>query len=246
MTGTESEVGKQFNRLSVSGLRLIGHLQEFQNKATESINNVIRDVAPDSVDKLLDNSNKINRENAQALKNANTIVTNNDRMDDLYAAKNGIKRSTAEDLRKLMYSPEAIPNAVDSAIKGDFKEDDGSYSDKVGKIIGGLNPAGDVRDIIANGKNVIDGKKGAGVALGASIVGAIPLIGDGGKIIYKAEKEVITETIEKFVKQGVEKETAEKLAKEEVGKLTKEAEAQIDREAAQNVAKTGKLIIEDG
>ena len=52
---------------------------------------------------------------------------------------------------------EAIPNAIDSAIKGDFKEDDGSYSDKVGKFIGGLNPVGDVRDIIANGKKLIQG-----------------------------------------------------------------------------------------
>ncbi len=46
-----------------------------------------------------------------------------------------------------MYFPEAIPNAIDLAIKGDFKEDDGSYSDKVGKIIGGLSPVGDARDI---------------------------------------------------------------------------------------------------
>jgi hypothetical protein len=42
---------------------------------------------------------------------------------------------------------EPIPNAINSVIKGDFKEDDGSYSDKVGKIIGGLSPVGDARDI---------------------------------------------------------------------------------------------------
>ncbi len=46
---------------------------------------------------------------------------------------------------------EPIPNAINSAIKGDFKEDDGSsYSDKVGKIIGGLSPVGDARDISGN------------------------------------------------------------------------------------------------
>ncbi len=66
---------------------------------------------------------------------------------------------------KLMYFPEAIPNAIDSAIKGDFKEDDGSYSDKVGKIIGGLNPVGDVRDIVTNGKKVIGGDGKATIRL---------------------------------------------------------------------------------
>ncbi len=64
-----------------------------------------------------------------------------------------------------MYFPEAIPNAIDSAIKGDFKEDDGSYSDKVGKIIGGLNPVGDVRDIVTNGKKVIGGDGKATIRL---------------------------------------------------------------------------------
>ena len=79
--------------------------------------------------------------------------------------------------------------------------------------------------------------------MGASIVGAIPIIGDGGKIILKAEKEAIAEATEKFIKQGIEKETAEKLAKEEVAKLTKEAEAEI---AKQQVKSSGKLILENG
>lgn len=90
------------------------------------------------------------------------------------AAKTGIKRPLAEDLhRKLMYFPEAIPNAIDSAIKGDFKEDDGSYSE-VGKFIGGLNLIGDVRDIVANGKKVIGGDGKAIIPLIASIIGGAP------------------------------------------------------------------------
>jgi len=68
----------------------------------------------------------------------------------------------------LFYFPEVIPNAIDSTVKGDFKNDDGSYSDRVGKIIGGLNPAGDVRDIIADGKRVWDGEKGSWIKLGAT------------------------------------------------------------------------------
>ncbi len=93
--------------------------------------------------------------------------------------------------------------------------------------IGGLNPVGDVRDIVANTKNVIDGKKGSGVALGASIIGAIPGGGDVAKPIIK---EVGKEIAEKTFKE-VGTETAEKLAKEEV---------------EQTVKQTGKLIIEDG
>ncbi len=136
----------------------------------------------------------------------------------------------------------AIPNAIDSAVKGDFKDDDGSYSDRVGKIIGGLNPAGDVRDIIANGKGVVEGKPGAWIGLGAAVVGIIPIIGDGGKIVLKSEKKVIAETVEKLVRSGVEKEAAEKIAKEEVEKLVKEAvEKQYDE-----IAKTGHPVQRHG
>ncbi len=54
VTGSENEVGKQFNRLSVSGLRLMGQLQDMQNKATETITDAVRTVAPDAVDRYLD------------------------------------------------------------------------------------------------------------------------------------------------------------------------------------------------
>ncbi len=155
----------------------------------------------------------------------------------LQVARNGIKRPLAEDLhRKLMYAPDPsnISNAIDSAVKGDFKEDDGTYSDQVGKFVGGLNPAADVRDIIANGKGVIEGKNGAYIKLGASIVGALPIAGDiakpiikklGREILEKSAKEIETKVAEKLIKEGVEKEAAEKIAKEEVEKAVKEAEA---------------------
>lgn len=201
ITGSESEVGKQFNRLSVSSLRLMGSLKELENKATEKLNDAIRYAAPDSVDQILNKVDEANRQQAQALKNANTTVTNDDRYEDLRSEKEGIKRPIAEDLhRKVMYFPEAIPNAIDSAIKGDLKDDDGSYSDKVGKIVGGLNPVGDIRDVIANIKNVSEGKPGSKVALGASIIGAAPVGGDAAKIFIKGNKEVIEETVEGVVK----------------------------------------------
>ena len=249
VTGTSdpfaaSEVGKQFNRLSVSALRLTGKAMEASNYFSEKINDAIRYAAPDSVDALLDKVDQNNRENAQALQNANSSVTSEDSFIDGKARKEGRSIPVTEDLaNKVMYFPEGIPNAIDSAIKGDFKDDDGSYSDKVGKIIGGLNPVGDIRDIIANGKGVFEGKNGAWIGLGASIIGAVPIIGDGGKIVMKAEKEAIAEVAEKLIKGGVEKEAAEKLAKEEVGRLTKEAEGKL---AKQEVKTSGKLIIEEG
>ncbi len=216
---------------------------ELSNFFTEKLNDTVRSIAPDAVDDVLNQTDKMNRETAQALKNSRSVVTSNDTADDLTAAKAGIKRPLAEDLhRKLMYFPEAIPNAIDSAVKGDFKDDDGSYSDRVGKIIGGLNPAGDVRDIIANGKGVVEGKPGAWIGLGAAVVGIIPIIGDGGKIVLKSEKKVIAETVEKLVRSGVEKEAAEKIVKEEVEKLVKEAvEKQYDE-----IAKTGHPVQRHG
>jgi hypothetical protein len=136
------------------------------------------------------------------LQNANSAVTNEDNYIDNKAKAEGREIPLESDLaRKVMYAPEGLPNAIDSAVKDNFKDDDGSYSDKVGKMIGGLNPIGDIRDIIANGKDVIDGKKGAVVGLGEAIIGTAPIVGDGAKILIKAEKEVIQEGLESLVKR---------------------------------------------
>lgn len=223
-----SEVGKQFNRLSVSSLRLTGKALELSNYFSEKINDAVRSVAPDAVDDLLNQADKINRENARALQNAGSAVTSEDTFIDQSVAQSGHEIPLTEDLaRKIMYFPEAIPNAIDSAVKGDFKADDGSYSDKVGKIIGGLNPAGDVRDITANGKKVIEGDGKATIPLIASIVGGIPGAGDVAKPIIK---EVGEELTEKAIKE-TSGETVEKIVKEEATQLIKQ---------------TGKLEIEAG
>ena len=186
-------LGKQFNRLGVSSLRLSGKALELSNYFNEKLNDAIRYVAPDSVDELLNQTDKINRENAEALQNASSAVTNEDKYIDTKAKQLGQEIPVAEDLaNKLMYFPEAIPNAIDSAIKGDFKKDDGSYSDKVGKFIGGLNPIGDVRDIIANGKKLIQGDGKATIPLIASIIGGVPGAGDIARPIIKEVGEELT------------------------------------------------------
>jgi len=125
-----------------------------------------------------------------------------------------------------MYFPEAIPNAIDSAIKGDFKDDDGSYSDKVGKFIGGLNPIGDVRDIVANGKKVIGGDGKATIPLIASIVGGVPGDGDIAKPIIKEVGEELTERV---LREGGD-ELLEKTTKEGTEKLAKEQAKQIAKQ----------------
>lgn len=160
------------------------------NYFNEKLNDAIRYVAPDSVDRLLNQSDKMNRENAEALQNASSAVTNEDKYIDTKARQLGQEIPVTEDLaNKIMYFPEAIPNAIDSAIRGDFKDDDGSYSDRVGKITGGLNPLGDARDIVADGKRVADGEKGSWIKLGATVIGAVPIVGDGAKALIKAEEK---------------------------------------------------------
>jgi len=237
VTGTSdpfaaSEIGKQLNRLGVSSVRLAGKAMELSNYLGEKLNDAVRSVAPDSVDELLNQADKANRENAQALQNASSAVTNEDTFIDAKAKQSGWEIPVAEDLaNKAMYFPEAIPNAIDSAIKGDFKDDDGSYSDRVGKIIGGLNPAGDARDIVADGKRVADGEKGGWIKLGATVIGAVPIVGDAGKALIKTEEKAIIKGLEKTAEKEIVEETVEKVVKEEV---------------EQTVKQTGKLIIEDG
>lgn len=118
--------------------------------------------------------------------------------------------------------PEVSPNAIDSTIKVSFK-DDGSYSDRVGKIIGGLNPIGDVRDVVADGKRVADGEKGSWIKLSATVIGAVPVVGDGTKAIIKGEEKAIVKGLE----EGVEKEAVE-IGEKETAKIVKEEAEKLE------------------
>ena len=208
-------IGAVFNRQAVSSLKVLGEAADLIG-ATET---------------------------GQALKNASTEVTRSDERNAELLEKNGLEPHWEAGLQQEMQrTPEFVRDVIKGIVEGDFSEDN-TFGVKIGQIVGGLNPLGDIRDIIANGEKVYKGEDGAWIVLGASVVGAIPIIGDTGKIVMKAEKEVIAETVEKLVKGGVEKEAAEKLAKEEVEKLTKEAEAEIAKQQAKS---SGKLILENG
>lgn len=58
-------------------------------------------------------------------------------------------------------------------MKGDFKDDDDNYLDRVGEIVGGLKLPEDVTDIIADGKNVAKGKPKATISSFAFIITSI-------------------------------------------------------------------------
>ena len=97
VTGTSdpfatTEIGKQFNRLGVSGLRLGGKAKELSNYFSEKMNDAFRYVAPDSVDELLNRQDQTNREMAQALQNANSAVTGEDNYIDTKARTEGLGR----------------------------------------------------------------------------------------------------------------------------------------------------------
>jgi hypothetical protein len=54
-----------------------------------------------------------------------------------------------------------------------------------------LNPASAVRDIIADGRRVANGEKGSWIKLGATVLGAVPIVGDAGKALIKTEEKAI-------------------------------------------------------
>ncbi len=114
-------------------------------------------------------------------------------------------------------------------------------SDKVGKFVGGLNPAGDVRDIVANGKKVIQGDGKATIPLIASVVGGVPGFGDVAKPIIKEVGEELTERV---LREGGD-ELLEKTTKEAAEKLAKEQAEQIAKQYGE-IAKSGHVVQRHG
>jgi hypothetical protein len=144
--------------------------------------------------------------------------------------------------------PEPAPNQeglgsfLEGAIAGDFSEND-SWSATAGKIVGGLNPLADARDIAAGVKHVAEGKDGAWIDLGTATLGAIPLVGDAGKALIRGGRKVAKEAVEEGA-EALTKEAAEATAKRAVQEsapvATKEAlEKAAKQKAAQLEAADG-------
>ena len=85
-------------------------------------------------------------------------------------------------------------NRVTNLIQGDFAEDPDGW-DIGGQVVVGLIPiagqVADVRDLIANGKGVADGRPGAWTGVLAAGVGFIPGVGDALKPAIKGGRELL-------------------------------------------------------
>ncbi len=208
-TGNEADsIGGTLNRIGISTLHVAGDLADVVG-ATDA---------------------------AETLHNANSDLTYQEQ-----ATKAAIKESdynvptVAKIAQEAENTPEFLHDVVEGATLGDFSEKE-TYGVQAGKIIGGLHPAGDARDIVANTKNVAENKPGSYVGLGASLIGAIPVAGDIAKPIIKGEKKVITEVIEDALKTE-SKEVAEQVGKQEVEKLAKAEAEKIAKEEVEKAAK---------
>jgi len=73
---------------------------------------------------------------------------------------------------------------VKGVVGGDFYEND-SWSATGGKILGGLAPPADARDVAAAVTHIAQGIEGAWSDLGWSLVGSVPLVGDTIKAVGK-------------------------------------------------------------
>ena len=81
-------------------------------------------------------------------------------------------------------SEESLSAFTKGVVAGDFYEND-SWSATAGKIVGGLAPPADARDVAAAVTHIAQGKEGAWSDLGWSLIGSVPLIGDTIKAIGK-------------------------------------------------------------
>ena len=184
------------------------------------------------------------QEAANTLHNANSGLTRQEQVIKAKIQASGYDVPlVAKIAQEAENTPEFVHDVIEGATLGDFSEKE-TYGANAGKILGGLNPIGDVRDVVANSKNVAENKPGSYVGLGASILGAIPVAGDVVKPIIKTEKKVITELAEdalktegKEVVEQVAKEEAEKLAKAEAEKLAKAEAEKLAKEEAEKAAK---------
>jgi hypothetical protein len=129
---------------------------------------------------------------------------------------------------------EGVGAFFEGAVAGDFSEND-SWSATAGKIVGGLNPLADARDIVAGVKHVAEGKDGAWIDLGTATLGAIPLVGDAGKALIRGGRKVAKEAVEEGA-EALTKEAAESATKKVVGESAAATKEALEKAAKQKAA----------
>ena len=84
----------------------------------------------------------------------------------------------------------AAGDFLNGAVLGGFS-DRASGAAIAGQVVGGFLPIADVRDIAAGLYHVARGQSGALTEVGLAMVGAVPLIGDAGKVLLKHGDEAL-------------------------------------------------------
>jgi hypothetical protein len=135
-------------------------------------------------------------------------------------------------------SREGVGSFLDGAVLGNFSDND-SWSATAGQVVTGFIPIvgqiADARDTIASIGQVIEGKPGGWLNLGASVVGWVPGIGDAAKAAIRGT--------DKAVEAGAK--VAEGVARHEAPKVTEKA---VEGTARREGEASGKLTLrsEDG
>lgn len=135
-------------------------------------------------------------------------------------------------------SKEGVGSFLEGAVLGNFSDND-SWSATAGQVVTGFIPIvgqiADARDTVASIGQVIEGKPGGWLNLGASVVGWVPGIGDAAKAAIRGTDKAVEAGAK--ITEGVAKHEAPKVAEKAI-----EGGAQRESEAS------GKLALrsEDG
>jgi len=124
-------------------------------------------------------------------------------------------------------SKEGVGSFFEGAVLGNFSDND-SWSATAGQVVTGFIPIvgqiADARDTIASIGQVIEGKPGGWLNLGASVVGWVPGIGDAAKAAIRGTDKAVEAGAR--ITEGVVKHEAPKVAEKAVeGTVKREGEA---------------------
>lgn len=140
---------------------------------------------------------------------------------------------------------EGVGSFFEGAIAGDFS-DNNSWSRTGGQIAVGVIPVvgqiADARDTIAAARDIIRGKEGGWVSLGAAAIGWIPLVGDGAKGLIRVGRRATTETTQEAAQQGA-RQLADRGATELTQATVNAASGETDAAARYGVSFFGGRVV---